>query len=53
MVERTRRAGVPLLLVNPVANLCDCPPFKTQHRDGYTGKLLYAEGISLVALESP
>ncbi|MFH1922275.1 MAG: SGNH/GDSL hydrolase family protein [Planctomycetota bacterium] len=36
MVEMPRRAGVPLLLVNPVANLRDCPPFKTQHGDGLT-----------------
>lgn len=36
MVEIARRADVPLILVNPVCNLRDCPPFKTQHRDGLT-----------------
>jgi hypothetical protein len=34
MVNRARQAGVPLLLVNPVSNLRDCPPFKAEHRDG-------------------
>lgn len=38
MVALTRKAGVPLLLVNPVSNLRDCPPFKNQHRDGLTGE---------------
>lgn len=36
MVQLSRDAGVPLLLVNPVSNLRDCPPFKAQHRDGLT-----------------
>ena len=40
MVEATRAAGVPMLLVNPVANLRDCPPFKTEHREGITPKEL-------------
>jgi lysophospholipase L1-like esterase len=34
MVSLTRRAGVPLVLVNPVSNLRDCPPFKSEHRAG-------------------
>ena len=34
MVALARKADVPLLLVNPVANLRDCPPFKNQHREG-------------------
>lgn len=34
MVDVARRADVPILLMNPVANLRDCPPFKSQHRDG-------------------
>ncbi|MBI3466035.1 MAG: SGNH/GDSL hydrolase family protein [Planctomycetes bacterium] len=34
MVAIARAAGVPLLLVNPVCNLRDSPPFKAQHRDG-------------------
>ena len=36
MVALAREADVPLLLVNPVANLRDCPPFKNQHRQGLT-----------------
>ena len=36
MVALADEAGVPLLLVNPVCNLRDCPPFKNQHRDGLT-----------------
>ncbi len=31
MVEASRRAGVPIILVNPVSNLKDCPPFKSEH----------------------
>lgn len=34
MIEIARRAGAPVVLVNPVSNIRDCPPFKTQHRDG-------------------
>jgi len=34
MVELARAADVPLWLVNPVSNLRDCAPFKSQHRDG-------------------
>ena len=36
MLQSARRAGVPVLLVNPVSNLRDCPPFKSQHRAGLT-----------------
>lgn len=36
LVEIARDAGVPILLVNPVSNIRDCPPFKTQHADGLT-----------------
>ncbi len=36
MVETCRDAGVPLILVNPVSNLRDCAPFKSEHRDGIT-----------------
>lgn len=32
MVKASRRAGVPIILVNPVSNLKDCPPFKSEHR---------------------
>jgi len=30
MVRMARSAGVPIVLVNPVANLKDCPPFKSR-----------------------
>ena len=36
MVQLSQDAGVPVLLVNPVCNLRDSAPFKTQHRDGLT-----------------
>ncbi len=36
LVDIAGRAGVPIFLVNPVCNLRDSPPFKTQHRDGLT-----------------
>jgi tetratricopeptide (TPR) repeat protein len=32
MVELARAAGVEMILVNPVSNLCDSPPFKSEHR---------------------
>jgi lysophospholipase L1-like esterase len=32
MVRMSRRAGVPIILVNPVSNLKDCPPFKSEFR---------------------
>jgi lysophospholipase L1-like esterase len=34
MVRMSRSAGVPVILVNPVANLKDCPPFKSEFRTG-------------------
>ncbi len=40
MARMTRHAGVPLLLVNPVCNLRDSPPFKNQHGDGLTPQQL-------------
>lgn len=33
LVELAEEARVPLILINPVSNLSDCPPFKVQHRD--------------------
>jgi tetratricopeptide (TPR) repeat protein len=36
IVERAHEAGVPLILVNPVSNLADCPPFKSEHRADLT-----------------
>jgi len=38
LVRMARQAGVNVLLVNPVSNLRDCPPFKSQNRDGLTGE---------------
>lgn len=32
MVRLAQAAGVPLILVNPVCNLKDCPPFKSEFR---------------------
>ena len=40
MVAMSQRAGVPMLLINPVCSLRDCPPFKAQHRDGLTAEEL-------------
>jgi len=40
MIHLARQAGVPVLLVNPVSNLRDCPPFKNQHREGLSGEQL-------------
>lgn len=40
MVHMARHAGVPLMLVNPVSNLRDCAPFKTQNRDDLTAEQL-------------
>ncbi len=37
MVGLAQDAGVPVILVNPVANL-DTPPFKSQHRDGLSAE---------------
>jgi len=36
MAHLANEAHVPLLLMNPVSNLRDCPPLKSQHRDGLT-----------------
>ena len=36
MVAMCRDAGVGVVLVDPPCNLRDCPPFKSQHRDGLT-----------------
>ena len=40
MVQLCRDAKVPLLLVNPVSNLRDCPPFKSLHREDLTAEEL-------------
>jgi lysophospholipase L1-like esterase len=40
MVQITQDAHVPILLVNPVCNLRDCLPFKTQHRHGLAAEEL-------------
>lgn len=36
MVALAREAGVPVILVKPMSNLRDCPPFKSEHRAGLT-----------------
>jgi tetratricopeptide (TPR) repeat protein len=36
MAGLARDAGVPLVFMNPVCNLRDSPPFKSEHRDGLT-----------------
>ena len=36
MIAACRRAEVPLVLVRLGSNLRDCPPFKSEHRDGIT-----------------
>jgi hypothetical protein len=40
MIEICHDAKVQLILVNPVANLRDSPPFKNQHRDGLSAEEL-------------
>ncbi len=34
MIVAANAAGVPVLLINPTENLRDCPPFKSEHREG-------------------
>ncbi len=55
MVALARAAGVPLVLVNPVCNLRDCPPFKNEHRQGLApGELARWESlVSQAAEHSP
>lgn len=36
MISIANKAGVPVVLVNPVSNLKDTPPFKVLHREGIT-----------------
>ncbi len=36
MIAMCEARGVPVLLMRPPANLADCPPFKSQHRNGLT-----------------
>ena len=38
LVRTAQEAGVPILVVNPVSNLRDCPPFKSLHRDDLTAQ---------------
>lgn len=40
MIALCREAWVPLVLANPVCNLRDCPPFKSQHRQGLAAEEL-------------
>ncbi|MCH8828538.1 MAG: SGNH/GDSL hydrolase family protein [Planctomycetes bacterium] len=36
MIRLCQSAGVPVILVLPPSNLRNCPPFKSQHKDGLT-----------------
>ncbi|HUU92159.1 MAG TPA: SGNH/GDSL hydrolase family protein [Phycisphaerae bacterium] len=38
MVQMARSAGVAMILMNPVCNLRDAPPLKSQHRDGLAAR---------------
>lgn len=48
MVEMSQETGVPMVLIKPVCNLRDCPPFKSEHRNDLTVDEL-AEWETLVA----
>ncbi len=36
IVQLARDAGVPIVLINPVSNFSDCPPFKSEHLENLT-----------------
>ncbi|HUG93280.1 MAG TPA: hypothetical protein VML55_20735 [Planctomycetaceae bacterium] len=36
MIDLAENAGIPVILVRPPSNLCDAPPFKSEHRAGLT-----------------
>jgi lysophospholipase L1-like esterase len=36
IIGLARNASVPIVLVQPPSNLRDCPPFKSQHRSGFS-----------------
>jgi tetratricopeptide (TPR) repeat protein len=38
MVQEAKAAAVPVILVNPVVNLRDCPPFKVEHKTGLSAQ---------------
>ncbi|MFO0818373.1 MAG: GDSL-type esterase/lipase family protein [Pirellulales bacterium] len=38
MAALCHSAQVPLILMNPVCNLRDCPPFKSEHRRGFSSE---------------
>jgi len=40
MVLMARRAGVPVILMNPVSNIKDCPPFKSEFRSDLSESLM-------------
>ncbi len=42
LVDTARAAGADSLFITPVANLKDCAPFKSQHRDGLSDRELSA-----------
>lgn len=54
MVEACQRAGVPVFLVDPVANVKDCPPFKTELAPGLsTAHRSEFEGLLAAAAKLP
>jgi lysophospholipase L1-like esterase len=40
MVTLAQDAGVPILLIRETSNLADCPPFKSEHREGLSAEEL-------------
>ncbi len=52
MIGLCRQARVPLVLANPVCNLRDCPPFKSQHREGLTAEELVRWDALVAAADS-
>jgi tetratricopeptide (TPR) repeat protein len=38
MVDIARSSGAEIILVTPASNLRDCSPFKSEHREGLTGR---------------
>lgn len=40
MVTLAQDAGIPVILIRETSNLADCPPFKSEHRDGLSAEEL-------------
>jgi len=53
MVRMSRQAGVPLILMKPVANIKDCPPFKSEFDEALSAaEQLWAEALLQQARET-